>query len=89
MVKDGTDRKKFLGQKTDVINCNVYYIPISGFDPEDLPEKKEADTPVKIQLVKNDELDMYIPMRFSYKISGFKAVIKVSDMHVNGKSLRQ
>ena len=89
MVKDGTDRKKFFGQKTDVINCNVYYVPISGFDPEDLPEKKEAETPVKIQLVKNNELNMYVPMRFSYKISGFKAVIKVSDMHVNGISLRQ
>lgn len=89
MVKGETERKKFLGQKTDIINCNIYYIPISGFDPEDLPEQKEAETPVKIQLVKNDELDMYVPMRFSYKISGFKAVIKVTDMHVNGVSLRQ
>lgn len=89
MVKGEPDRKKFLGKKTDILRCYVYYVPISGFDPEDLPEKKEAETPVTVYLVKSPELDMYVPIRFSYKISGFTAVIKVTDMHVNGQSLRK
>ena len=89
MVQGKPDRKKFLGKKTDIITCKIYYIPISGFDPEDLPSKKEAGTPIDAQLVKNDELDMYIPMRLSYKISGFKAVIKITDMNVNGRSLKE
>lgn len=89
MVKDGTDKKKFLGKKTDIIRCNVYYVPISGFDPEDLPSRKEAETPVKIYMVKSPELGMYVPSRFSYKISGFTAVIKVTDMRVNGVSLKK
>ena len=89
MVNGGPDQKKFLGQKTDIIRCYVYYVPISGFDPEDLPSRQEAETPITIYMVKNPELNMYVPSRFSYKISGFKAVIKVSDMRVNGQSLRK
>ena len=85
MTKGKVERKKYFGEKRDILNCNIYYVPISGFDPEDLPEKKEANTPIKVQLLKNSELDMYIPVRLSYRISGFNAVIKLSDMHVNGR----
>jgi len=85
MIKGKPGRKKFLGKKTDTLKCYVYYVPISGFDPEDLPSQKEASTPVTVHMVKSPELDMYIPIRFSYKISGFKAVIKVTDMRVNGR----
>lgn len=89
MNKGQPDRKKFLGKKTDTLKCYVYYVPISGFDPEDLPSAKEANTPVTVHLVKSPELDMYIPIRFSYKISGFTAVIKVTDMQVNGQDIRR
>lgn len=88
MVKSGTGRKKFLGQKRDMINCKVYYVPISGFDPEDLPSEKEASTPVIVQMTKSTALDMYVPTRMSYKISGFTAVIKVTDMHINGQDFQ-
>ena len=89
MVNGGPDRKNFLGKKTDIIRCYIYYVPISGFDPEDLPSREEAETPITIYMAKNDELNMYVPARFSYKISGFKAIIKLSDMHINGQSLKQ
>jgi len=82
-------RKKFLGKKTDTMRCYVYYVPISGFDPEDLPSQKEASTPVTVHMVKSPELDMYVPIRFSYKISGFTAVIKVTDMQINGENIRR
>ncbi len=89
MAKGKTDRKKFLGEKQQTLTCYVYYLPISGFDPEDLPSQKEANTPVTVHMVKSEELDMYIPTRFSYKISGFKAVIKVTDMRINGRDIRR
>ncbi|MEP6343190.1 MAG: DUF3108 domain-containing protein [Maricaulaceae bacterium] len=89
LVNEGPDRKKFLGKKTDIIKCSIYYVPISGFDPEDLPSRKEAETPISIYMVKSPELDMYVPSRFSYKISGFTAVIKVTDMRVNGQSAKE
>lgn len=89
MVKGETDTKKFFGKKTEIIECEIYYVPISGFDPEDLPSKSEGGTPIKAQLVKNEELGIYIPMRLSYKISGFTAVLKITDVHVNGRSLKK
>ena len=89
LENNGFDRKKFLGKKTDIIRCNIYYVPISGFDPEDLPSQKEAETPIILYMVKNPELGMYVPSRFSYKISGFTAVMKVTDMRVNGQSTRK
>ena len=78
----GQDRAKLLGKKTDVIKCHVYYEPISGFDPEDLPDSEESSTPVKVYLKAYPELGLYIPVRFTYKISAFKAVIKIDEMQV-------
>ena len=89
MVKGGTDKKKFFGKTTDIIECQIYYVPISGFDPEDLPSKNEGSTPINAQMMKNEELGIYVPIRMSYKISGFTAVIKITDMQVNGRSLNQ
>ena len=89
MTQGKPGRKRFLGKKTDTLKCYVYYVPISGFDPEDLPNQKESSTPVTVHMVKSPELDMYIPIRFSYKISGFTAVIKVTDMRVNGEVIRR
>jgi len=38
MERAGTKRVKFDGKKVETIRCQVYYEPISGFDPEDLPD---------------------------------------------------
>lgn len=75
-------RLKFDGEKFDSIGCNIYYDPISGFDPEDLPEKEESSTPIKVYFQHRPELGLYIPIRFTYKINSIKAVIKIDEAQI-------
>jgi len=82
MVQDGTKRLKFQGEKIETIKCLVYYEPISGFDPEDLPNIEEGGTPIKIYMKDFPDIGLYIPIRFTYKISSIKAVIKLDEMQV-------
>lgn len=88
MERAGTKRVKFNGEKIEALTCNVYYEPISGFDPEDLPDAEEGGTPIKIYMKAFPELGLYVPVRFTYKISSIKAVIKLDEMIVKmpGKS---
>ena len=90
MVQDGTKRLKFQGEKIETIKCLVYYEPISGFDPEDLPNTEEGGTPIKIYMKDFPDIGLYIPIRFTYKISSIKAVIKLDEMQVKlpNKGLR-
>lgn len=78
----GTRRVGYLGKKQEAIRCNAFYEPVSGFDPEDLPEAEEAETPIKVYFRYVPEIDRHVPVRFSYKISGFKAVIRMSEMTI-------
>lgn len=80
MERAGTKRLKFGGEKSDMLLCQVYYEPISGFDPEDLPDTEESSTPIKIYMKAFPELGLYVPVRFTYKISSIKAVIKLDEM---------
>ncbi|MEP3890867.1 MAG: DUF3108 domain-containing protein [Hellea sp.] len=80
MENKGADRAKFDGDKIDTIQCHIYYEPISGFDPEDLPDAEEGGTPIVMQLKAFPELGLYVPVRFTYKISSIKAVIKLDEM---------
>ncbi len=82
MVPDGFKQLKFKGVPVQTLRCLVYYEPISGFDPEDLPEKDEQDTPVKVYFNTVPDQGLHIPLRFTYKIKGFTAVIKVTDLEV-------
>ncbi len=82
MEPAGTKRLKFDDEKFDALRCNVYYEPISGFDPEDLPEEEESTTPVEVYFQHRPELGLYIPIRFTYRISAIKAVIKVDEAFI-------
>lgn len=82
MENKGPDRAKFDGDKIDTIECHIYYEPISGFDPEDLPDAEEGGTPIVMQLKAFPELGLYVPVRFTYKISSIKAVIKLDEMTI-------
>ncbi|MGB0907189.1 MAG: DUF3108 domain-containing protein [Maricaulaceae bacterium] len=81
-VKAGGKRIKFKGQKYDAIRCLVYYEPVNGFDAEDLPDTEEGSTPIKAYFIAMPEFDLYVPVRFTYKISSIKAVIKLDKMDV-------
>ena len=82
LERAGTRRIKQRGFKGDTIKCKVYYVPVSGFDPEDLPSEEEASTPVIAYLTKNEDVGLYIPVRMTYKISFFKAVVKLRELNI-------
>ena len=84
----GTKRVKFDGNKEDTIHCRAYYEPISGYDPEDLPSQEEAETPVNVYFKYYEEAGVHIPVRLTYKISGFKAVIKADDIEIRAAQNR-
>lgn len=80
LVLVGTDKVKFLGDKDETIHCHAYYEPVSGFDAEDLPDAEEAGTPIDIYFKYYPQVGMHVPVRFAYRISSFKAIIKMSDL---------
>lgn len=82
MERAGTKRRKFGGEKVETIRCHVYYEPINGFDPEDLPSDEEGSTPVTVYFVPRPDLGLNIPLRFTYKISAIKAVIKLDEWEI-------
>lgn len=82
MERAGTRRIKQKGYKGDTVKCKIYYVPVSGFDPEDLPSEEEASTPVIAYLAKTDDVGLYIPVRMTYKISFFKVVIKLRKLNI-------
>jgi len=84
MVAAGTKVLKFKGERVETLRCHVFYEPLSGFDPEDLPEEHERNTPVKVYFKTTADNGLHIPLRFTYKISGFKAVIKVTNLQITG-----
>ena len=74
----GVEDGKIGDYRGPIRRCDIYYEPVSGFDPEDLPDTEEGATPVKVWM---GDLGGYdVPLKFSYKISGFKATIKVDDL---------
>lgn len=78
----GTKKVKFDGEKQQTIHCRAYYEPIAGYDPEDLPSPEEAETPINVFFKYYEEAGVHVPVRFTYKISGFKAVIKADDIEI-------
>lgn len=78
----GTERVKFDGDKDETIHCRAYYESVSGYDPEDLPSEEEARTPVNVYFKYYPEAGVHIPVRFTYKVSGFKAVVKVDEIEI-------
>ena len=82
LERAGTKRIKQRGFKGDTVICKVYYVPVSGFDPEDLPSEEEASTPVIAYLAKYDDVGMYFPVKMTYKISLFKISIKLRDLNI-------
>ncbi len=82
MHLDESKMIKFDGVTYDGYRCNIYYQPINGFDPEDLPNSEEGGTPLKLDVINRKDIGMYVPVRFTYKISGFNAVIKAKEIEV-------
>lgn len=82
MEKAGTRKIKQKGYKGDTVKCKVFYVPVSGFDEEDLPSAEEAAAPIIMYLAPFDDAGLYVPVRMTYKISFFKAVIKAREITI-------
>lgn len=82
LERAGTKKIKQKGFKGETIRCKIYYVPVSGFDPEDLPSEEEASAPVIVYLTKNENVGLYIPVKMTYKISFFKAVVKLKEINI-------
>ncbi len=80
MERAGVGKEKIGGKKVPTTICKVYYEPVNGFDPEDLPNQEEGSTPIKIEFMARPDLGLNVPVRFTYKISSIKAVIKLREM---------
>lgn len=76
----GTGKERIGRKKVPTTVCAVYYEPINGFDPEDLPSTEEGSTPIKIEFMARPDLGLNVPVKFTYKISAIKAVIKLDEM---------
>ena len=88
MERDGEKYIKQKGFKGDTIRCKIYYEAVSGYDPEDLPSEEEAATPVTVYLTRNDDAQIYVPVKMVYKISGFSAVIKTRDIKIRKRKVK-
>lgn len=89
MEMAGTKKIKEKTFRGEAIICHIYYEAISGFDDDDLPSEKEAAAPIVMYLANFEQAKLYIPVKMTYKISGFKAVIKAREIEIiTGKNIR-
>ncbi len=82
MEMAGTKKIKERVFRGEAIICHIYYEAISGFDDDDLPSEKEAAAPIVMYLANFEQAKLYIPVKMTYKISGFKAVIKAQEVEI-------
>ena len=79
-VEDTTYKCK--GTRYPSVKCHVFLNPISGYDPEDLPSTDERRKPVVVHFISRPEYDLYLPVKFTYKVGGFKATVKVTNAEI-------
>lgn len=73
---------KFDGRQYPGVKCHAWVDPVSGFDPEDLPSAEEKAKPVTFYMINRPEFGAYMPVKFTYKISGFSATVKVVNAQI-------
>lgn len=82
MLYEGEYEAKLKGYEGPVISCNVYYVPVSGFDPEDLPDEDMKNTPLRIWFADMPDYGVAMPVRFELKLDFGKAVIEIRDLDI-------
>lgn len=64
------------------IACYVYYMPVAGFDADDMPKEKHLNTPLTVWFTDSAETGFHIPIRFSYPVGIGTLVIEAKDLDV-------
>lgn len=70
------------GYEGPVIECHVYYMPVAGFDADDMPEEKFLNTPLTVWFTDDAETGFHIPVRFSYPVGPASLVIEAKALAV-------
>lgn len=89
MEHAGTKKVREKTFRGEVVVCHVFYEAVSGFDDDDRPSDKEAAAPIVMYLANFEQAKLYIPIKMTYKISGFKAIIKAQEIEIiTGENIR-
>ncbi|MCG8442796.1 MAG: DUF3108 domain-containing protein [Caulobacterales bacterium] len=71
----GEEEIDVAGYEGPSLRCDVYYVPISGFDLEDLAEPDVYDRPIKMWLAQIED-GLHVPVRFRTRQSGFRVSVE-------------
>jgi hypothetical protein len=73
LVARGTETIRTRGYQGEAMVCDAFYIPISGYDPEDWPEPGETRHPLRMWIAPIAEGSAYLPVRLHTR-AGFGGV---------------
>lgn len=59
----GQDRIRTRGWRGNALMCDIWYEPVSGYDPEDLPSERELSQPLRVWLAPIEGGRYYLPVR--------------------------
>lgn len=71
-----------------VVVCQVYYVPVAGYDPEDWPKEHYLNTPLTVWLTDSETDDFHVPVRFSYPVGIGTLVIEAKSLSVQTAAVR-
>jgi hypothetical protein len=73
LVSRGTETIRTRGYRGEVLVCDAYYAPISGYDPEDWPEPGETRHPLRMWIAPIADGTAFLPVRLHTR-AGFGGV---------------
>lgn len=77
----GTDEADLDGYEGPVLECDIYQIPISGYDPEDWPDERQRNTPLRVWFA-DAGTGAHIPVRYKYPTRWGNLVIEADELTV-------
>lgn len=73
LVSRGTENIRTRGYRGEVLVCDAYYTPISGYDAEDWPEPGETRHPLRMWIAAIGDGTVFLPVRLHTR-AGFGGV---------------
>ncbi|WP_420434897.1 DUF3108 domain-containing protein [Hyphobacterium sp.] len=73
LVSRGIETIRTRGYRGEVLVCDAYYAPISGYDPEDWPEPGETRHPLRMWIAPIGDGTAFLPVRLHTR-AGFGGV---------------
>ncbi len=80
MAHAGAEEADLDAYEGPVIACHVYYMPLAGFDADDVPKEKYLNTPITVWFTDRPGDDFHVPIRFSYPVGIATLVIEAKSL---------